>query len=159
MMDLVEQAINDFFEGEYEKAEKKLRRLIKSRKNDPWVWFLKGLIDRKKGDNSEALDALETAIKLRKDFVEAWVLRGIILRDLKRFKDALIAFDTAIEIQISNDDYNDYELMLEKAKTYIEMGDKNKARRIIDMVKEINPEDDELKDLEAKLSQSKIRRG
>jgi len=146
-MNLMEQILEAFFEGKIIEAERKLNRLLETRKDDPQAWFLKSFIEKNKGNNEEALKAIEHAISMSKNYTEAWVLKGIILRNLARYKESLDAFDKAMELQLLYENYEDYEILIEKAKTYLEMGDRKKALEIINKVMEINPEDDEINKL------------
>ena len=148
----MEQAINLFFEGDIQRAEIRLKQLIKKRPKDSRVWFLKGLIERAKGNNEEALEALDKAVEIQEKFIEAWILKGIVLRELKKFQDSLLAFNKAIEIQLIENDYEDYEILIEKAKTYFAMGKKKEAIDILKKVEEINPEDEDLKNMLSNLS-------
>ncbi len=146
-MDIVEKAINLALEGKIREAEKKLDVLISRRRDDPRVWFLKGLIERNKGRNEEALKALNRATELRSDFAEAWILKGFILRDLRMYDDALRALNKAYNIELEEDDYEDYELLIEMAHIYVLMGQINKAIELLNKAQEINPEDENLKKL------------
>ncbi len=146
-MSLTTKLFQEFFEGKIDLVKKRLDIILRKRKDDPWLWFLKALIEVKSKSYNEALEAVEEAIGLKKEFYEAWVLRGVILRNLEHFDDALFSFDQAIKLRMIEDNYEDYEIKIEKAKTYIKMGDKKRAKSIVDEILLINPEDDELKSL------------
>ena len=150
-MDIVERAINLFFLGKTKQAEKILEDLLDMRRTDPRVWFLKALIDRFNHKLKDALIAIKKATDLRKDFMEAWVLRAIIAEDLRDYEEALMAIDEAINLSLRLDDYEDYELLIEKAKILYLMGKSKEAKNILSHVQELNPEDVDMKDLLKKL--------
>lgn len=146
-MNAISELFQDYFKGKIELVKRRLDRLLSRRKDDPMLWFLKALIETRQESYEDALKAVEEAIKLRKEFYEAWILRGSILRSLKLFREAIASFDEAIKIRLMEEDYDDYEVKVEKARTYIVMGDKIRAREIIIEILEINPEDDDVKAL------------
>lgn len=151
IMSITNELFQEFFNGNLEVVEKRLNIVLKRRKNDPWLWFLKALISKMKGLNKEALSAVENSINLKKDFYEALVLKGIILRELKFYEEAIKLFNEALKVRVDGDNYMDYEVEIEKAKTYIAIGNKNKAKQIINKILEINPEDDDIKSLLQKI--------
>ena len=150
MMDLYYVALKHYFENNLEEAEKLAKRLLKKRKKDYKVWFLDALIKNKKGLLSEALASVNKCLELKDDFHEAWVLKASILEKLGKIEDALDSIDTAIDLRLSQDDYIDYELLIQKAKILIKLGDRKKAIEIIEKVEDMNPEDEELKSLKNK---------
>jgi len=157
-MDIIERAINLFFLGKIRQAESILNDVMKNKKNDPKAWFLKALIERKKGDNNSALNAINKALELNNEFVEAWILKHYIMRDLKKYEEALRAIDEAIRLTLEKDDYEDYELLIEKARTLILLGDLKRAKGIIFKIRDLNPEDSDLEELFYLVKESERRR-
>ena len=151
-MDAIDKAFNIFFDGKIKEAKEFTKRLLKHRKKDPRLWLLKSLIDREEGMIEDALESVDRAIELKPNYVEAWIFKGIILRLLDQYEEAIRAFEEAMKIQLNEEGYEDYELLIEEARTYIMMGDKRKALEILEKVSEINPEDDDLKELLGGLS-------
>jgi len=154
-LDIVERAINMLLDGEIERAEKQLKKLLKYRRNDYRVWFLKSLIEVKKNESKDALKSIDKALDLNKKFVEGWILRGKILRKLTKYSEAIIAFKEAIKIQEEEDFYNDYEIWIEIAATYFDMGNIKKAFEVAKIVEEINPMDTDLEQLMRKLNKKR----
>ncbi|MHA1615834.1 MAG: tetratricopeptide repeat protein [Candidatus Njordarchaeales archaeon] len=154
-MDIVERAINLFFLGKVRQAENILEDIFNSRKNDPRIWFLKALIEKSKGNLLPALNSIEKALELKRDYVEAWTLKASIAREANNFGEALRAIDEALTIIYKQDDYEDYELLIEKAKILYLMGNIRAAQRILIKVLEINPEDMDLQDLLEKIRTAK----
>jgi len=146
-MNITNELFQEFFRDNIEAVKKRLSMILKRKKDDPWLWFLKALIEMRQGLYNEALSAIEKSISLRKEFYEAWVMKGIILRGLKLYEEAIVSFNEAVKIRMNEDNYLDYEVEIEKAKTYIAMGDKSKTKQIINKILEINPEDDDIKSL------------
>jgi len=146
----IETAYRLFFEGKLDHARSIVKRIIE-RSPSPKAYFLYALISYREKSVHEALWAVNKATEYDSDFYEAWILKAKILRSLKKYKEALECLDRAFEIQLRNDDYSDYEILVYKAEIYLEMGNKENARRELKKAKEINPDDDEIKRLEISL--------
>ncbi len=146
-MSITNKLFEEFFRGNIEAVKKRLSFLLKKKKDDPLLWFLKALVEVRDGLYNEALSSIEKSISINKTSYEAWFLKGIILRELKSYDDAIASFDEALNIRIREEGYLDYEIEIEKAKTYIAMGDKIKARQIISKIIDLVPEDTEIKNM------------
>jgi len=147
----VNTAYKYYFEGNIEKAEKMLEKILEKRKNDYRVWLLDALIKNRKGELDKAFKSVEKSIELKDDNYEAWTLRATILRRLGRKEEALDSYSKAIDLQLKQDNYVDYELYIEKAKILIELGNLKMAKKIIKEIEELNPEDDDFKNLKSLL--------
>jgi len=146
----LELAYKLFFNGNIAESKKIIKKIIEKSESAS-AYFLYGLILYQEKSFHDALWATDKSIELNHDFYEAWILKAKILRSLGKIKEAIVCLDKALEIISRIEDYLDYELLIQKAQLYLEIGDTKNAKKELTRAKEINPDDEEIKALENKI--------
>ena len=152
-MDVLNRAFKAFFEGKIEEAEAIVNRLKKRLKRSYRLWLLDALIRLRKNELREALESVNLGLDLKDDEAELWVLKGNILMQLGEDNEALMAFQKAYHISLEKDDYVDYEVMIEMAKSLLALNRIKEAKKLIEEIYELVPEDEEVIELRNKIKE------
>ncbi len=140
-LDIIDKLYFMLFEGELERVDKILRNIIKERESDFRVWLLLSMVKLRLHEAEKALNAVNKALELNENSMEAWFLKSKILNVLGEYQEALDAINKAIEISMMQDDYEDPELLTEKASILVNLNRRNEAKGLIEKVLDVNPYD------------------
>lgn len=83
--------------GDVERAERSLARARDGAPEDPKVWSLAAVIERKRGNYPAALEHLERAKELAPNDEQVTLQRGLVALAQERYEDALDAFESVLE--------------------------------------------------------------
>lgn len=154
-MDVLNRAFKEFFEGNIDEAERIVERMKKRLKKSYRLWLLDALIKLRRNKPQEALQSIDKGLDLKADEAELWVVKGKIHLMLNENESALKAYKRAYDITLEKEDYMDYEVMIDMAKALLELDRVREAEKLVDELKELVPEDDDLVKLMDKLKEVK----
>ncbi len=150
-MDVLNRAFKAFFEGKIEEAESIVNRLKKRLKRSYRLWLLDSLIKLRKNEIDSALESINLGLSLKDDEAELWVVKGNILTRLGRNEEALRAYEKAYQITLEKDDYSDYEVLIEIAKSLLALKRVKRAKKIINELYELVPNDEDVEKLKKEI--------
>ncbi len=150
-MDIVTRAFKAFFDGKINIAESLLKKFKDKRRNDFRVWLLDAMIQNHKKNYSEALKSINKGLELNNKSHEMWVLRGNILEKLGEYYEAYLSLEEAFKIQLSEDDYFDYETRLQQVKILIKLKKIKKAKQLLSELEELALDEEELAEIKKQL--------
>src|SRR5215211_2150263 len=110
-----------YAQDNYDLAITNLDKAIELDKTNPGVYFLRGSIHDKQGEENAAIADYTKTIELNPNYTDAYVGRGNAFADAKQFTQAIEDYKKALEM--SGDPNNDSYTYCVQGVTYIKMND------------------------------------
>jgi Flp pilus assembly protein TadD/peroxiredoxin len=122
-------------QGVFDKAQDLLTRAHTIQPDDPEINYGLGMFYAQQGQVQQAFDYLEKAIELRPDYPEALNNLGVLFVRTQSFSKAEDQFKTCIRVAPGFD-----QSYLNLARLYIMRGDKEGARKVVQQLLTLQPE-------------------
>jgi tetratricopeptide (TPR) repeat protein len=116
-------------------AEEQFRRALELQPQDADAANHLGLLLAKQGQSREAVRLFQQAIAARRDHAQAINNLGVLYVQMRQLNDAIAAFRYGIQ---TSPDYETFYLNL--ARVYAELGEKERARQVLDELLSRQPE-------------------
>jgi len=121
--------------GQIERAEQMLRRALEADPEDADSANQLGLLAAKAGRTEEARELFQRAIRIRRDHAGAINNLGVLYAQARKLNDAVAAFEYGVQVAP-----DDERLYLNLARLYRGMGEPEKARSVLERLRERRPD-------------------
>lgn len=135
----IDQEIKELIKSrEYLTAGKILDLEISKNKNNPNLWYLRGIVSLKSKNYPHSLECFDRALQLKKDF-EYFRIKGMTYLEMFEFEEALIEFENALKLRKDSEVYFYISLCYmflddPRAREYMEtayLRDKEKTKKLL----------------------------